>query len=110
MIRLARPSINKKSILKINQVFKSGFLTQGHNVSLLEQNLKNYLKVKNVVVVSSGTAALHLSLLALGLKKNDEIIIPSFSFIATANVIELVGAKVKFVDINLKDCFSILKS
>jgi len=104
MIRLARPSFDKKSILKINKVFKSGFLTQGHNVSLLEKNLKNYLKVKNVVVVSSGTAALHLSLLALGLKKNDEIIIPSFSFIATANVIELVGAKVKFVDINLKDC------
>jgi len=84
-------------------VLKSGNLIQGKCVTEFEDALQSYLNVKNVVVVSSGTAALHLSLLALGIAKGDEVIVPAFTFPAAANVIELLGAKPVLVDISLDD-------
>ena len=84
-------------------MLKSGNLIQGKCVTEFEDALQSYLNVKNVVVVSSGTAALHLSLLALGIAKGDEVIVPAFTFPAAANVIELLGAKPVLVDISLDD-------
>ncbi len=103
MIKLAKPYISYKAIEKAVEVLRSGNLVQGKHVDKFESALRDYLNVKNAIVVSSGTAALHLALLALEIKKGDEVIVPAFTFPATANVVELVGAKPVFVDINLSD-------
>lgn len=103
MIKLARPYIPEKAIEKAGEVLRSGNLVQGKYVKEFENSLCNYLNIKNAVVVSSGTAALHLALLVLDIKKDDEVIVPAFTFPATANVVEIVGAKPVFVDITLDD-------
>jgi dTDP-4-amino-4,6-dideoxygalactose transaminase len=103
MIKLAKPHIPDKAIEKAVEVLKSGNIVQGKYVEEFESALCDYLNVKNAIVVSSGTAALHLALLALEIEKGDEVIAPAFTFPATANVVELVGAKPIFVDINLSD-------
>lgn len=103
MIKLAHPYIPEEAIEKVIEVLKSGNLVQGKFVAEFEEKLRDYLGVKYVVAVSSGTAALHLSLIALGISEGDEVIVPAFTFPATANVVEIVGAKPVFVDINLDD-------
>ena len=103
MIRLAKPHIPLAAIEAVVEVLKSGDLVQGKYVREFEQKLVEYLDIENAVVVSSGTAALHLSLIALGIGQGDEVVVPAFTFPATANVVELVGAKPVFVDINLDD-------
>ncbi len=103
MIRLAKPHIPVAAIAAVVEVLKSGDLVQGKYVKEFEQKLMEYLDIENAVVVSSGTAALHLSLIALGIGQGDEVVVPAFTFPATANVVELVGAKPVFVDINLDD-------
>ena len=79
------------------------FLINGSFSKQFEHNLNKYFKTKNSIVVSSGTAALHLALLSLGISKEDEVIVPAYSYIATANVVENVGAKPVFVDININE-------
>ncbi|MCZ6704126.1 MAG: DegT/DnrJ/EryC1/StrS family aminotransferase [Ignavibacteria bacterium] len=103
MIKLAKPHIPVAAIEAVVEVLKSGDLVQGKYVKEFEQKLMEYLDIENAVVVSSGTAALHLSLIALGIGQGDEVVVPAFTFPATANVVELVGAKPVFVDINLDD-------
>lgn len=103
MIQLSRPSITSKDIKQVSSVLRSGMLVQGRFVRILEEEMSKYLSVRNVICVSSGTATLHLSLIALGIGFDEEVIVPAFSFIATANVVELVGAKPIFVDIGLSD-------
>jgi dTDP-4-amino-4,6-dideoxygalactose transaminase len=78
-------------------------LVQGTCVKEFEAALRDYLNTKHAIIVSSGTAALHLSLMALGIKTGDEIIVPAFTYPATANVVELVGAKSVLVDITSDD-------
>jgi len=96
------PDIQQTDIDAAVDILKSGMLIQGPKVEELERNVANYIGVKNAIAVSNGTAGLHLALLALDIKKDDEVIIPAFSFMATGNVIELVGAKPVFVDINIE--------
>jgi len=103
MIPLAKPIISSTAIDAINKILLSGNLVQGEYVAQFENNLAQYLHIKNAIAVSSGTAALHLALLALDIKPGDEVIIPAFTFPATANVVELVGAKPILADINLSD-------
>jgi len=103
MISLAKPNIPQEAIDNVIKVLRSGNLVQGKHVAEFERKLEKYLDVKHVIAVSSGTAALHLSLIALGIKQGDEVIVPAFSFPATANVVELVGAKTVLVDISLDD-------
>lgn len=100
-IPLMVPDIQGKDIDAMVAILKSGSLIQGSKVEELENNISNYLGVRHAIAASSGTATLHLALIALGIGKGDEVIVPAFSFIATANVIELVGAKPVFVDIDL---------
>lgn len=110
MIRLAKPHITEKAIQKVTEVLLSGNLVQGENVWQFERRLEQYLNVKHAVVVSSGTAALHLSLLALDIGLGDEVIVPVYTYPATANVVEIVGAAPIFVDINLDDfCIDVTK-
>lgn len=102
MIRLSFPDIDKEEIEAVSEVLKSGYLVQGDMVELLEKNIKDFFNVKYAFCVSSGTAALHLACLALNIEENDEIIVPAFTFPATANVVEIVKASNKFIDIDLK--------
>lgn len=103
MIKLSKPYIPDSAIKEAVTVLESGNLVQGEYVKRFEEELCNYLKVKNAIIVSSGTAALHLSLIALDIKEGDEVIVPAFTYPATANVVETVGAKTVLVDINLDD-------
>jgi len=82
-------------------VLRSGNLVQGKEVLLLEEKIADHIGVKHAICLSSGTATLHLSLIALGIGYGDEVIVPAFSYVATANVVELVGATPVFVDIEL---------
>lgn len=103
-IRLSRPYLgDKKSLMNLlEDVIESGFLVQGKYVGQFEQLVADYLGIKHAVAVSSCTAALHLSLIALGIGPGDEVIVPAYTFPATANVVELVGAKPVLVDVDLK--------
>jgi perosamine synthetase len=72
-------------------------------VAEFEQLVQEYLDVPHAKMVSSGTAALHVAMLALDIQQGDEVIVPAFTYPATANAVELVGAKPVMVDINLTD-------
>jgi perosamine synthetase len=99
MIRLTVPAIGNEEIEACARVLKGGQLVHGEECLLFEQELAAYLGVKEAVVVSSGTAALHLALLALGIGPGDAVLVPDFTFPATANVVELIGARPVFVDV-----------
>lgn len=100
IIPLSKPDIEDSDIDCAVNIIKSGFLVQGKAVKSLESDVSQYLNIQNCSAVSSGTASLHLALLALGIGHGDEVIIPAFSFVATANVVELTGATPVFVDIH----------
>lgn len=74
-------------------------MAQGPEVKFFETEFSKIVGDRECVAVNSGTSALHLSLLALGIEKGDEVIVPSFTFAATANVVALTGATPVFVDI-----------
>lgn len=95
--------IKKEYIGKINEILNSGKYTNAKNVELFEFNFKKYNKSKYCVAVNSGTSALHLSLLSLGIGKGDEVLVPSISFVASAASVNYTGAKPVFVDINSDD-------
>lgn len=101
-IKLFDPFVDSKEKLAVDSVFKSGFWASGSgkgNVSKFEEETKNYIKSKNCVAVNSGTAALNLALSLLDIK-DKEVILPSFTFVATANAVILNGGKPVFVDID----------
>lgn len=102
MIKLASPDIRESDILKAVEVLRSGNLVQGRYVSEFEEKLSEFTKIKNCAVVSSGTAALHLTLIALGIKPGDHVVVPAFTFPATANVVENIGAHVVLCDVDPK--------
>ncbi|MGE8513935.1 MAG: DegT/DnrJ/EryC1/StrS family aminotransferase, partial [Chryseobacterium culicis] len=99
-VPLASPDINETDINRVVDVLKSGMLVQGENVGLLENFFSDYLGAEYASALSNGTSTLHLALITLGIGAGDEVIIPAFSYVATANVVELVGAKCIFVDID----------
>lgn len=84
----------------VNKVIDENFLNEGDYVKKFEKKIASYLGVKYCVCVTSGTAAISLALMTLDLLPDDEVIIPNFTFIATANAVKLAGAKPIFVDIN----------
>ena len=100
MIRLASPDIQPADIERAVAVLKSGNLVQGENVSAFEKALGSFASIAACAVVSSGTAALHLAIIALGIKQGDVVIVPSFTFPATANVVENIGAEVVLCDVD----------
>jgi perosamine synthetase len=101
-IPLASPDIQQQDINAVVDVLKSGMLVQGTNVLALENTFNQFNNSKHAIALSNGTATLHLALVALGIGKGDDVIVPAFSYVATANVVELVGANCIFVDIDLK--------
>jgi len=102
MIPIAEPLIGNEEIKTVTEVLLSGSLAQGKKVAAFEEAFAAYTGTKYAVAVSSGTAALHLALLAHGIGKDDEVITTPFSFIATANAILFTGARPVFGDIEEK--------
>ena len=100
MIRLAWPDLGPEELAAVAEVFESGQLTMGPRVEEFEAELAAVCGVEHAVVVSSGTAALHLAVLALGIGPGDEVIVPAYTFPATANVVALAGAKPVLVDVD----------
>ena len=103
-IPVNRPMIGEEEKRAVMEVVSSGMLVNasyegGPWVRAFEEKVRRLLNVKHVVAVNSGTAALHTALMALGVKKGDEVVVPSFTFLATANVVLACGAKPVFVDI-----------
>lgn len=94
--------IDNSDINALIKTLKSEFITQGNQVNKFEKSLKSFFKSRYATAVSSGTAALHLSGLALGWSKNDIVITSPLSFLATANCVIMCGAKPEFVDIDNK--------
>ena len=102
MIPIAKPLIEGEEQRAVLDVLKSGVIAQGKKVEEFEENFAEYCDVKYAVALNSGTAALHIALMSMGIKEGDEVITTPFSFIATANSILYVGAKPIFADINGK--------
>ncbi len=100
-IPIAKTEFLKEDYENIIKPLKSGWVVQGHFVSEFENKWSKFTNSKNSIAVSSCTTALHLSLAALGIKPGDEVIVPSFTWIATVNVIEYLYAKPVFCDIDI---------
>ncbi|MFD2766181.1 DegT/DnrJ/EryC1/StrS family aminotransferase [Micromonospora eburnea] len=95
----ARPFIGEAEIEAAVRVLRSGMVVQGPEVKAFEDEFGELVAGRHCVAVNSGTSALQLTLMALGFGRGDEIIVPSFSFAASANAVRLVGAEPVFVDI-----------
>jgi dTDP-4-amino-4,6-dideoxygalactose transaminase len=97
------PAIGEEEIAAVTETLRSGWLTTGPRAALLEQRMAAYFEAEHVLAVTSGTAALHLALLAVGVGPGDEVITSPITWPATANVIEHCGATPVFCDVNESD-------
>jgi perosamine synthetase len=99
MIPIAEPLLGEEELNNVTEAVKSGWISsKGKFIPEFEEKFARYCGVKHGVATSNGTASLHLALTALGIKHGDEVIIPTFTFIATANAVTYLGAKPVFVD------------
>ncbi len=108
MIPINKPLLGDEEKQEILNILEENVLTSpandgGKRVQEFETILKSYINVKHVIAVNSGTSALHASLLSIGIKQGDEVILPSFTFVATANSVMAAGATPIFADINKQD-------
>ena len=99
LIPYSRQCIDDDDIAAVVRALKSPMLTTGPEVELFEQELAAYLGAKHVIAVNSGTAALHLALLGHGIGPGDEVIVPTLTFVATANAVLMCGATPVFADL-----------
>ena len=98
-IPIAKSYFDNRELDLAAQVIRSGWIAQGTMVERFEGELAAYLGARHAVAVSSGTSALHIALIIAGVGPRDAVIVPSFSFIATANAVAHCGAKPVFIDI-----------
>jgi perosamine synthetase len=98
-IPIARPEMGEPEWLAIREVIESGWVTQGPRVEAFERAVAEYCGAEHAVAVSSCTTALHLSLIVAGIGPGDEVIVPSMSFIATANAVVHAGAEPVFAEV-----------
>jgi len=103
---LAKATIEIEELNAVEEVLKSGWLTTGAKVKEFEENMQAYLDIKKAIGLTSCTAGLHIALAALGIGSDDEVIVPTYTFVATAHVVEWLGAKPVLVDVE-KDTFNI---
>jgi dTDP-4-amino-4,6-dideoxygalactose transaminase len=106
MIFINLPKIGEEEVQAVVKVLRSGMLTSGlgagPSVIEFEKGFAKMAGAKHAVAVNTGTAALHAALMAVGVKQGDEVILPSFTFVATAEAVALAGAKPVFADIDPK--------
>ncbi len=106
MIYINLPKIGEEEVQAVVKVLRSGMLTSGlgagPEVLAFEKSFADFACAKHAVAVNTGTAALHSAVLAVGVKQGDEVILPSFTFVATAEAVVLAGAKPVFADIDPK--------
>ena len=100
-IPLARPFYDEKDMEAVRKVLDSRWVAQGPTVVEFEKQFAAYSGAKLGVAVNSATSALQLALMAFGIKKGDEVIVPDFTFPATGNIVLFLGAKVVLCDVNL---------
>lgn len=102
--KLHEPLFLGNEIKFIKDTIKKNFVsTSGEYVDKFEKKIKKFTKAKHVIAVINGTQGLYVSMLALGIKKNHEILVPSLTFVGTVNAITYTGAEAHFVDSNIKD-------
>ena len=101
MLKISTPNLSEASIQAVGDVLRSGSLVQGKQVVEFERELAEFMKLPYVALVSSGTAALHLALLSLELPANTGVIIPNFTFPATANAVLMAGLVPVIADVCL---------
>jgi perosamine synthetase len=101
-VPIARTSLTDSEIQSVLEPLRSGWLVQGPKVREFEEKWSSFTGAEHSIAVTSCTSALHLSLAALGFGPEDEAIVPAFTWISTANVVEHLGGKVVFCDINLE--------
>ena len=99
-IRLGWPDVGERELAEVAEVLESGMLTMGPKVAEFEAEIARLCEVEHALVVTSGTAALHLAVQALGLQPGDEVLVPAYTFPATANVVALTGLKPVLVDVD----------
>lgn len=99
-IQMAHPDINKQDVEAVSKVVASGCLSLGPMVTAFEHAVADYVGVQHAVAVSSGTAALHLIVKAMGLGPRDEVLVPSFTFASSVNALLYEGAKPVFVEVD----------
>lgn len=105
-MRLNIPLTGDLEVEAVREVIESGYLTQGPKTAAFEQMIREYTSAHHAAAVSSATTGLHLALVAMGVEPGDEVIIPGFSFPATANAVVQQGAIPVFVDIDI-DTFNL---
>ncbi len=99
-VPITKPALGEEEARAPYESIKTGWVTQGPKVAEFEKNLAEFVGAKHGIATTSCTTALHMALVALGVGPGDEVIVPSFSFIASANVILYTGATVVFADID----------
>jgi dTDP-4-amino-4,6-dideoxygalactose transaminase len=102
LIRLAWPDVGSEELAALADVVESGYLTMGPKVPEFERMLADICGTSHAVAVASGTAALHLAVRALDIGEGDEVIVPAYTFPATANAVALTGARPVLVDIDAR--------
>lgn len=100
MISYGRQSIDDEDIAAVVEALRSDYLTTGPRVEAFERALADYCGARHAVAVSSGTAALHLAMLAAGLRPGNRVLTSANTFLASANCVEFVGATTDFADID----------
>jgi perosamine synthetase len=105
-IPIAKPLIGPEELEAVRRPLESGWVVQGPEVQAFEEKVRAYTGASHAVATSSGTTALHVALAALGVGPGDEVIVPGFTWVSTANVVEHLGGKAVFCDIDL-DTFNI---
>lgn len=103
MIPFSPPKITDEIVKAVEEVLRSGWITTGPKTKLLEKKLAEYCSAPNVLCLNSATAGLEIILRWYGIEKGDEVIVPAYTYSATANVVVHCGAKVVFVDTNSDD-------
>ncbi|MCP1488107.1 UDP-4-amino-4-deoxy-L-arabinose-oxoglutarate aminotransferase [Pseudomonas fluorescens] len=96
----SRPSIGEEEITAVAQVLRSGWITTGPECQALEEQFGAYVGCKHAIALSSATGGMHIALLALDIGPGDEVITPSQTWVSTANMISLLGAKPVFIDVD----------